>query len=327
MEARKIMNRKGFEFSFGWMFAIIVGAVVIFLAIYAATRLVGTERAVQDTEVARQLGILLNPLETGLEEGKSASIKFPTDVRIFNNCTLVGDFGEQKIGVSTKSGVGKAWETGGVPSKYYNKYVFSSGMVEGKEVYVFSKPFEFPYKVADLMFMWPDTKKYCFVGSPPSEIEEDIMETKPKNIELQTDITKCQSGAIKVCFMLTGTIRCDIKVDVTHKTVTKTTATGTRTRPYEGSLVYGAIFAEPDLYECQVKRLMRRTSALAELYRKKSESLSPKGCSSGFEADLVGFAEGATSIANSASLSGLGTLAGMAKDMEDKNEDLLCELF
>lgn len=62
-----IKDKKAFEFSFGWIFAVIVGAVFIFLAIYASMKLLETQRNTQDTELGKKLGIILTPLETSLE--------------------------------------------------------------------------------------------------------------------------------------------------------------------------------------------------------------------------------------------------------------------
>ena len=82
-------GKKGVEFSFGWLFALIVGAAIIFLAIYAAIKLVGTEREVLEAGIAKELGIILTPVETGLEEGKVVGpIKFASETRVYNNCTL-----------------------------------------------------------------------------------------------------------------------------------------------------------------------------------------------------------------------------------------------
>ena len=60
-------TKRGLEISFAWMFSIIVGAAIIFLAVFAAVKLVNLGKQQTDTEVGKQLGILLNPIETSLE--------------------------------------------------------------------------------------------------------------------------------------------------------------------------------------------------------------------------------------------------------------------
>lgn len=313
-----MLNRKGFEFSFGWMFAIVVGAVILFLAIYAASRFVGTERTVQDTQVARQVDILLNPLSTGLEEGKTAEIKFNSNTRIYNDCTLNGNFGEQKISAATSSSIGGTWQDAGVSAKSYGKYVFSSGIIEGKEMIVFSKPFEMPYKAGDLIFAWSGNEMYCFVNSP-NDIKNELEDLKPKNIELKISKELCSAGSRKVCFAESG---CDIDVNINSKKVSRN---GKREGVYyEGELVYGAIFSEPALYECQVRRLMKRVSILAEIYGAKSGMLTAKGCSSNLEGSLNEFIGKTAGVTGSQQLSGV---ENMAEEIRRKNGELLCRLF
>jgi hypothetical protein len=70
------------------------------------------------------------------------------------------------------------------------------------------------------------------------------------------------------------------------------------------SLLYGAIFSEPEVYECQVKRLMKRASELALLYSSKSEIVAARaeGCSSNLQGDLGRFADVSAQINNSIDL-------------------------
>lgn len=307
------MNKKGFEFSFGWLFAIIVGAVIIFLAIYATVKLITSERVVQDTEIAKQLETILTPIETGSETGKAVkSIVFPTLTRVYNDCTTQGNFGEQKIAVATSSGIGKKWEEPGFESTSYNKYIFSPAVIEGKEIYVFSKPFSMPFKIASILFLWTD--KYCFVN-PPTEIEEEITSLNLKNINATLSIKDCEKNSMKVCFY-TEEPACNISVDPTMKIVTKKG----KSVFYEGALIYGAIFSAPDVYECQVKRLMKRASELAGLYNAKSEEIviRANGCSSNLQGELMNFAETSAKINNSAELGGLYSASESLGDANDK---------
>ena len=64
------------------------------------------------------------------------------------------------------------WGDVSVDVGFENKYIFSDREVEGKKFYVFSKPFEFPFKVTDLIYMTSSLKKYCFVNAP-EDIEEE----------------------------------------------------------------------------------------------------------------------------------------------------------
>ena len=155
-----MLNKKGFlQISFGWLFAIIIGAIILFFAIYASVKLIGTEEQTAAAETGKEVAVLLNPLETGFGEEKTTPLSIPIESRINNRCDLFGDFGEQGISISQKSR--GEWTETGVEQVFYNKYIFSNESVEGKNFYLFSKPLEFPFKVSDLIFLtslFPQTR-------------------------------------------------------------------------------------------------------------------------------------------------------------------------
>ena len=138
-------SKSGFlQISFAWLFAIIIGAVILFFAIYASVKLIKTESGVSTTETGKEITVLLNPLETGFGEESITVLSLPGDSRIDNSCELFGDFGEQHIGVSErKSG---QWIDTGIDSISYNKYIFSEGGVEGRNFIFFQNLLSFRSK-------------------------------------------------------------------------------------------------------------------------------------------------------------------------------------
>ena len=215
------MNKRGYEFSFVWIFAVIVGAFIIALAIFAANKLIDTQRLGIESERGKQIGVLLNPVETNLEQTKITKITVSDATRIYNRCRFSGVFGSQDISTSIKSGIGEEWRSQeGAASSFHNKYLFSSSVVEGdKEFYLLSKPFEFPFKVADFIILWSDKQDYCFVN-PFQEIEEELSSLNPENILVANNINDCPSASIKVCFS-TRPQECDIEVNSNTGTVYK----------------------------------------------------------------------------------------------------------
>ena len=319
------MNKKGLEMGFAWMFAIIAGAIIIFLAIYATTRLVDSEREVQDTELGKQIGILLNPIETGIASGKVTSISMQDRAKLFNECNSErGVFGVQKISVAADTGIGEK-ELPGIASSFMNKYLFSESVVEGKRYIVFAKPLSFPFEVADLMILWSAEESYCFV-SPNREIEEEINDLEPGNVVVVDGLDECSVEDKKVCFSIAG---CDIDVNLNSKSVRRNNGNDVvyYEEDYEGGygLLYGAIFSDSEIYECQTKRLMSRASELAALYRAKSEYLSVRGCgSSRLQQDLALYILGTGNLENSLGLRQVGPLA---RDLGRENDALSCRLF
>lgn len=316
-------NKRGFEFSFGWMFAIIVGAVIIFLAIYAASKFVKTAKDVQQTELGKQLGIILSPIETNLETGKISKILLPYETRLFNECKISGTFGVQKISTVTKSEIGDEWGEQGEASSFRNKYIFSRDLVEGEHYFVFSKPLEMPFKIADLVYIWAGNDKYCFIN-PPNVIEDEVSELDIENVNISSSISGCPKGVKIVCFTSSG-CDIDISLDASGK-IKGTLKKRSEARVYfeTSSLLYSAIFADSDIYECQIKRLMNRASELSGLYYSKSRFLSPRGCNSNLDADLIVYANKTLNLKSSLELRDI--YAG-SEEIRRKNEELLCKLF
>ena len=111
-------DKNGFlQIPFSWLFAIIVGAIIIFFAIYAAVKLIGTETTVSTAQTGSQINVLLNPLETSFGEEQVTTLSIPVDSLLTNNCDNAGNFGDQQIVVSQMSG-GKWTDTNIAPTSH-----------------------------------------------------------------------------------------------------------------------------------------------------------------------------------------------------------------
>ena len=310
------MFKKGFEFSFTWLFALSVGAIIIFLAIYASRGLIKTGTEEYNTKVAAELGVLLNPIGTNLESSKHYSLALPDETRLFNDCSSDGAFGLQKLSVSVRSGIGQEWPKAGIPHKFANKYVFSQHAVQGKELELFVKPFNFPFKVGDLIILY--STPFCFVA-PPSDVEREVnFGDGARYINVTTSKENCPMGSVSVCF--SGGTGCNITVIMNQDGRSGRVMKQGQPLFYYDALLYGAIVADKETYDCQVARLMKRTAELALLYAAKSELLSSRGCSSGLEGDLRSYAQHLSS-------NNLPGLIIESETLERDNEKLTCGLF
>ena len=74
-----VENKRGIAMSFNWIFAILAGGFILFLAIFSAGKFIRTSEQTLYTETAASLISLFDPLETGLASGKSSSIRFKKD--------------------------------------------------------------------------------------------------------------------------------------------------------------------------------------------------------------------------------------------------------
>lgn len=309
----KNLKKGAIEISFAWLFAIIVGACIIFLAIYFASKIISTEDEVLGAEISKEIGILLNPLEMGFQSGTSTSFTIPAQTRIYLKCSTKGNFGEQSIRTSKKRF--NQWSDTEVTAKFQNKFIFSEGNYsEGKKFFLFSKPFEYPFKITDLIYLIPSEKVYCF-SNAPEDIKNEIIALGQKNI-----IINCTNNEkeTKVCF--NSGSNCDIDVNYNSKFVRK----GNEKMHFnEDSLMYAAIFSDKDYYECQIKRLMMKTEILTKIYDDKKKLVSQKaGCDTDF--NLLSFGNAVKNAQNSESLY---SIKNLAEEIKRKNEVAICRLW
>jgi len=275
------MNKKAYlQISFSWMFAIIVGAVILFLAIYFLTSFIKTGQKEQEFKASKEIGILLNPLEIGFEQGKQTQLTTSVNTRINPTCDLSGNFGRQ--GISVKEETYGEWSDSSDRVVFKNKYVFSEKNVEGKQFYLFSKPFEAPFKVSSIIYLFSTKENYCFIGAP-DDIKDEITNLDFKNILKDAD---CSGDEIQVCF--DSNDNCDINVEYSglYKRVIKNQA---ELYFYDDSLMYAAIFSDPEVYECQLKRLFMRARILSQLYGSKLALSSLSDCPNYLSEDLNNF--------------------------------------
>lgn len=307
-------KKKGaLEISFGWLFAILAGIVIIFLAIYFSTKIISTEQETKSAEVGKEVGILLNPLETSFESVQTTSITIPVDTRINNICELIGPFGRQAIQLDQKSF--NEWTRTNINVFFYNKYIFSDEKIEGKRFYIFSKPFSFPFKVADLIYMTSSIKSYCFIDAP-REIEEEISNLNQKNLLVEN----CSGSEIKVCF---NKRVCDINVNYEMGSIEK----GEETFYFDegdDALMYAGIFSDKDVYECQIKRLMLRIKELSLLYIDKNAIVGKECGEESLAGELGQLSDVAGGIKNSDEI----VFARIfADNVGEKNDARICRLW
>ncbi len=310
-------NKLGFlDMSFGWLFALVVGGFILFMAIFFIVKYSQTEQTSSNVQLSKELGVLLNPTETGLETSRVTLFELPAETKIYNECYEAGNFGRQIIRTSQES-FGKFQENY-IDVAFQNKYVFSENPVEGKKFYVFSKPFEFPFKVSDLIYITSTDKEYCFVNAP-KEINEELNSLKQENFLNVTMVDNCPKESEKVCFSSSQESGCDTIVRMGTKIVNKQG----KSVNFEGNvLMYAAIFSSPEIYECQVKRLMKRMSELAGIYDGKASIVSVKNCNVNW--GLINLESSAKSYSTSSDLSQINLLV---EDIGRRNDIALCKLW
>ena len=319
------------QFNFVWLFAIVAGGAILFLAVYGAMQAGDTKRFQTDSEVAKSIAIITDPLQAGFAEGSIGKIEFRQETRVNNICfdgSLLDTkdrtgrgFGKNDLSVATRSEVGEEWNLAGGATSIYNKYIFSGEKSSGFDYYVFSKPFSFPYKISDLTFLITDD--YCFLNAP-EKVADEIVGLRVPNVEIDNCTV---ADATNVCFGPGGD--CDMIVygsceggcdSVFDEGIVSRKDGDLK---YVGNLMYGAIFSDKGIYDCNVKRLMYRAGKIAEEFIGKADLMDARDCDSNMQADL-GIWSG---VVGNASAGDLASLRGMAEDMDRKNDRELCGVW
>ena len=312
------MNKSGVEFQFAWLFGLIVGMTVLVLVIYAVTRIVQTEELAIDAATAKEIGVLLNPLEIGFESAKTTTLILPKETRIFNGCDTEdeGYFGRQTIRISQRSF--NKWTNTDIDVGFSNKYIFSENFTEGKRFLIFSKPFDFPFKVSDVIYLTSSDKKYCFEIDQSNEEQKEISEELGTLGQENIFIKNCPAGSTGVCF--SG--NCEIQVDLLSGYVEKDSK---KMHFQDNSMMYAAIFSEPKIYECQIERLMKRGGSLASLYAEKADIVAEKGCNSDLKNELEILSNRLNDIKKSANIN--TALISDIENLREKNKIANCKLW
>jgi hypothetical protein len=266
--------RKSQLSSFAWIFSIIVGAVFFFLAFFFITQY-GKKTAEPQREAIVESGIsvLVEPFSAigSLVEAQGSVLEFPPETYVEFGCNVDGDYSEIKAR-STKE------RTFSLIKKAYDKYIFSSAIAtKGKENYfAFSMPLKDPFYIATPVIIV--TNNYCFVSLPSYEMEEELKAISEKiNLtKYRFNFTDCPPGYLKVCGD-TSTSGCDISISSLPACGGKCGYVGGKF--WWGDLVYPAIFADSDVYNCNLERILERMKTLADIYLNKTAML--EGCNTG----------------------------------------------
>ncbi len=304
--------RRGFEFSFSWLFSLIVGALILILAIYGVSTFVGQERTISDSETAQALSGLLSPLQTSVETSfRPNPIIFPQPTEITLECTRDASSVQTRAlsSIGRNSVPGYAQETAGVA-------VFGNTTLTGTTVHSLVVPFLFPYKISDLVIVW--TQPLCLVSAPEAVL--DTFGSDNHSVQAVQQVRGCRKGTRIICFDQTQ--GCDVAVDSYLRRVT----TGGKSLYYEGALLYGALVASPQVYECQIGVLMHRGAALADLYAGASALIGAhgEGCSTAVGTSVVQYGRSLRSTNSSKQLAGL---AEQAEILGTDERSSICSLW
>ncbi len=322
---------------FNWLFAIIIGAVILFLAIYFAGRLIRTSGYKTSAVLLRNFDALLNPFASigAVGEVESKPIKMPVETMVEFSCDST-ELGRQGLRLRSKGSFGKWGEFAPEEGYYYiyDKYIYAAGL-KGEKFCLLSKPFALPFRVDDVIYII--AQDYCFVDAP-EKIKEELQVMNKSGcrfIEFKESKIGCKEGSKKVCF---DGINCDINVkgvlcgedeecegaynygDVAYKD-------GEILPFVTDALLYAAIFSDSKTYECNLERLMYRLGLLCDIYNARTAKLSGRGCNMENIDSLITILHDKSIEVDMIDTTDMSELYTLAQDLAKRNYYLECPLF
>ncbi len=318
-----LKKEKG-QMQFAWIFAVIVGALILFLAFYfVGTRLMQSQYE-QATIEAQSLDIMLNPFSYlgSLAEATYYPVELPKKRKIIFDCSAEGDLGSNTITLQTLKG-----KVEGIPRKIYDKYIYldTAKVTEFKKLEALSKPLEFPWRVADVMILWPPEQEYCFVGAP-TRIKNEVGSLNIDSIKIETLVSACKDS-ISVCFDTSG---CSINVRGASLGYGEIIKKNGAVRIYWAgdALLYAGIFSDKATYNCNLQRLAKRLNIQCSVYEEKTRSLSARGCSTIFNLEPLKRKSDEIAVATNIQENDLKQLYQASKTLKRANEAAYkCNLF
>ena len=267
------MNEKKGMVEFGWIFSVIVGAVILFLAFYFISTNISEKKTVQETIEAQNLDAALNPF--GYLGDVANITRMPLQLSEKSDITIECVSSGMTIGYDSieTAGIGKGSGTG-IARKVYDKYIYSdlSG-IQTKNLEGMAVSLKMPWRIADLIMLWPAEKKYCFTKSMPQDMRDEINRTEIPDVVAEYS-EPCPEGSITIGMSCSG-----YDINVCNQGQENYISKNGVKIYYSGSaLMYAAIFSEQNLYNCNLNRLGKRLALQGSLYESKANST---GCNAG----------------------------------------------
>jgi len=309
------------QFEFNWLFALILGAVILFLAIFFAGKLINTSQYQGSAEIVREFDILLNPFASVGAVGTitlAKEVSMPSEILINVSCSSDG-LGKNGVAVAQKSG-SKFKE---LTPEYaiYNKYIFGENL-QGKSFYIFGMPFEMPFRIDDLIYVV--SEDYCFVDAP-QKIRDDISILNTSKIVSRSSTAQCSPESKRVCFSdMNGcsmSVYCD-DIGCEQGTAVK----AGKVYFYKKSLMYAAVFSDVSVYRCNLKRLLARADSISDIYQQKSYRLAADCEMYGINNALAAFKSEVASLKSSLSPDPR-TIVTEANKLDNENNIARCPIY
>jgi len=279
-------NKGAIEIQLNWVFVLIIGAIifVFFFSIVQKQRSIVEQES--DFKITKEISSIMNG---ALSSEKTLSIIDINGIKFDVDCN---GFGSDK--------------------NYFGLTpVFSPNFIEGKNMILWSRDFNMPFRAANFLYLTSNQVRYILVYDDASEgFMNDIYNLFPEGINIEKiklneldDLTDKNNYKVKLVFFevepplylnqFTNTPAKDvktIKVVPFSESGLENDEIGTLSFSSDGDSYYaskeallGAIFAEnKEEYECAMKKAFKNLDLLSQIYTERAQLIIDEYVSGGY---------------------------------------------
>ena len=331
-------DKRGLEF-FHWILIMIVGAVILLFAIIFASKSGGVEQQKQNVLVAEYLELFFNPFTSvgSIAESFGKKVSLPYEIEAELRC----QDGKEILFI----GSGEK-----ISSEKIENFVYAPARFKAKELFVFTKNFDLPFRVSDLIFTFDSSERFCllydeqdfeqadFVEQVRADVEGSLVDAQ-ENFFYCGDLRCCnEAGSTKIISLTTqkGDVNLIAQGEPGEKfsfgEIRFNQGSSTQERKslfITSALAEAAIFSDYNIYSCNLRRLMEKTGRMSDIYSEKATYLGSLAqqqiCNyNSLKGDLQAIKNNAISVNSAQSMSSANSLYESAQDFEKKNRDLPC---
>src|SRR3989338_1486438 len=276
-----MMNKKGFEIQFNWIFVLVAGtAIILFFTV-----VVIKQKNVSETSTKATILKSMEAVITGASVSTDT-----TNIIDIPNSDIEVDCGRVSIG--------------GVSKQYQSLVLFAPSLIKGNKLITQTLAFSTPYRATNLLYITSPQMRYIIIGdsklakeinkSMPSELKKEFYQSMPeiKNmnnykirfvlfenlIDFPKALEKMPDSDV-TAIKINGDSEKGI-IEFWQKESNSWLSKGTSFYIGKQSLI-GTIYADTlDVYECNMRNVFSRLNLVTKIYAERTKKLT-QGATSG----------------------------------------------
>ena len=293
-----------------WIFVIIAGSIILLFFVGFGIKYIDLQKSKLNAEIARGIDSTVSGLKLG---GNFKTVKLNDDTNIEFNCdgfTINDEFNH----------------------KWSENVIFSPDNIESDELFVLTRKFAYPFSIENVIFIGYDDYKIFIIDDEFSKNIRSIIPEDFSNVEFVkvNDLNSIDFNEFKhakiVSFSRNDIIeRYNDEAEIVIVDPAEIGSLSYDSERYQFigyTMILGAIFSSPKMYECQSKRLFSKVSVISDIYVNKARYL--QDCCSNFRCSYLDIS---TTLNNfkeefSTSSPNLNNINTLKDNIVDKNQNI-----